>query len=193
MSYEIEYSKRAFKAHDATYNDEVYFAFITTASNNVDPRVPRPMLIGIGQGWEIIKKVCVLSSSCESGCLKPNNRSCTPESYIRRWREVLKNAPSLEELLNHTRLSLELTVKQDELKAYLANTPTNPNPDKYQWDRIKGLLGTLPLTDGTWFNEKHTEIEIPVKSYEDIERAVELEHLLKEQHLLCWNIQIEGV
>lgn len=194
MSYEIEYSKRAFKAHDATYNDEVYFAFITTASNNVDPRVPSPMLIGTGMRWEIISKVCVMASSCESGCLKPNNRKCTPESYIRRWREVLKNAPSLEEYLNHNRLSLKLTMKHDELKLYLASIPDNPNPDKWRWDRIRELLEPLHLSDVyTWFSANHTFVEIPVKSYEDIKRAVELEHLLKEASLLCWNIQIEGV
>lgn len=193
MSYEIEYSKRAFKAHDATYNDEVYFAFITTASNNVDPRVPSPMLIGIGMRWEIISKVCVMASSCESGCLKPNNRRCSPESYIRRWREVLKEAVPLENIRG---LRLKLTMKHDELKAYLDkdNVPTNPNPDKWRWDRIRELLEPLHLSDvSTWFNERHTSVEIPVTSYEDIKRAVELENHLKEVSLLCWNIQIEGV
>ena len=191
MSYEIEYTKKAFKAHSDTYNDDVYFAFITTASNNVDPRTPRPMLVGIGMAWEIIQKVCVLASDCESGCLKPKNRRCSPESYIRRWREVLKTAPSLENLRH---LRLKLTIKYRELLAYLdeANVPTD-NSDKYRWDRIKELLKGCMLNSHTWFNEEHTSVEFSIKSYEDIKRAVELESHLKEVSLLCWNIQIEGV
>jgi len=200
MSYEIEYTKKAFKAHSDTYNDDVYFAYVTHASNNVDPRTPRPMLVGIGMGWEIIQKVCVLASDCESGCLQPKNRRVSPESYIRRWREVLKNAPSLDTLKY---LRLKLTMKHDELKAYLDkdNVPTNPNPDKWRWDQIRELLEPFTLFSSTtpfagmttWFNEKHISVEIPVKSYEDIKRAVELESHLKEVGLLCWNIQIEGV
>jgi hypothetical protein len=190
MSYEIEYTKKAFKAHSDTYNTDVYFAYVTHASNNVDPRTPHPMLVGIGMAWEIIQKVCVLASDCESGCLKPKNRRVSPESYIRRWREVLKTAPSLETLKY---LRLKLTMKHDKLEAYLDNVPTNPNSDKWRWDRIRELINPLSPERTTWFDEKHTTVEIPVKSYEDIKRAVELEHLLKEASLLCWNIQIEGV
>jgi hypothetical protein len=200
MSYEIEYTKKAFKAHSDVYNDDVYFAYVTHASNNVDPRTPRPMLVGIGMAWEIIQKVCVLASDCESGCLKPKNRRCSPESYIRRWREVLKAAPSLETLKY---LRLKLTMKHDELKAYLDKVPgTGGTPDIFwRWSRIKELLESYSLFFSTtphpnmttWFDEKHISVEIPVKSYEDIKRAVELEHLLKDVSLLCWNIQIEGV
>jgi hypothetical protein len=196
MSYEIEYTKKAYRAHSDTYNDDVYFTYVTHASNNVDPRTPHPMLVGIGMGWEIIQKVCVLASDCESGCLKPNNRSCSPESYIRRWREVLKAAPSLESFIaDHRNLRLKLTMKRHELETYLdeANVPTNPNPDKWRWDRVKELLKPCPVTFIRWFDEEHTYVEIPVKSYEDIKRAVELESHLKEVNLLCWNIQIEGV
>ena len=199
MSYEIEYTKKAFKAHSDVYNEDVYFAYITTASNNVDPRTPRPHLVGIGMAWEIIQKVCGLASDCESGGIQPGNRRCSPESYIRRWREVLKAAPSLETLKY---LRLKLTMKHDDLKAYLDkdNVPTD-NSDKWQWDRIRELLepfclffSTTPHPNmTTWFNEKHISVEIPVKSYEDIKRAVELEGLLKEVSLLAWNIQIEGV
>jgi len=191
MSYEIEYSKKAYKAHSDTYNTDVYFAYATHASNNVDPRTPRPMLVGIGMDWEIIQKVCVLASDCESGCLQPGGQRCKPESYIRRWREVLKNALPLE-LAPHLRL--KLTMKHGALLAYVKNEPAvNTNPEHYRWERITELLKGRPWDVHTWFNEEHASVEFPIRSYEDIKSTIELESHLKEVSLLAWNIQIEGV
>jgi hypothetical protein len=83
-------------------------------------------------------------------------------------------------------------MKHDELIAYLENVPTNPNPDKWRWDRIRELLEPLHLSDmNTWFNDKHTSVEIPVKTYADVERVVELAHLLKDVSLLVWNMEIK--
>lgn len=191
MSHEIEYSKKAFKAHSETYNTDVYFAFITTASNNVDPRILHPTLVGIGQSWEIIQKVCVLASECESGCLQPGGRRCSPETYIRRWRQVLKDAQPLETLKY---LRLKLTMKAGKLREYLDkdNMPTD-STDMYRWDRIRELLGERPWSVHKWFDEEHVCVEFPVESYKDIELTVELGNHLKEVSLLTWNIQIEGV
>jgi len=187
MSYEIEYSKHAFKAKDR-YGNDVFFTYVMTCSNNVDPRTPRPFFVGIGQGWEIIRKVCVLAGECESGCIRPKNRGCSPESYIRRWREILRDAPSLET----TNLRLKLTMKHEELEHYLDkdNVPTDPD-DKRRWDTIRDLLEPFPFSDvTTWYKEKHRSVEIPVTSYLDIERAIELQRNLREVSLLCWNIEI---
>ena len=191
MSYEIEYTKKAYRAHSDTYNTDVFFTFCMIASNNVDPRTPHPYFIGIGQGWEIIQKVCQIAGDCESGCLQPHNRRCSPESYIRRWRQVLKDAPSLEGFANSTHLQLKLTMKRDALKAYLNSEPVVKNPDKYRWDRISELLKGLPWDEHKWFDEEHASVEIRVRTYADVERAMELAGHLKEVSLLCWNIEIK--
>lgn len=187
MSYEIEYEKKAYRATNK-HGEEVFFAFVTTCSNNVDPRTPRPHLIGIGRRWEIIQKVCGIAGDCESGCWKPKNRMVSPESYIRRWRKVLSEAaPSLERMTN---LRLKLTMKHQELVTYLASTPDIANPDKYRWERINELLKDRHWDVHKWYDEGQVAVEFPIKSYEDIEKTLELESHLKEVSLLCWNIQI---
>jgi hypothetical protein len=104
---------------------------------------------------------------------------------------VLRNAPSLEGFAGSTNLRLKLTMKRDALKAYLKSEPTVKNPDKYRWDRISELLKGLSWDEHKWFNEEHASVEIRVKSYADVERAVELAGHLKEVSLLCWNMEIE--
>lgn len=201
MSYEIEYTKKAYRAHSDTHNTDVFFAFCTIASNNVDPRIPRPFFIGIGHDWEIIQEVCQIAGDCESGCLKPHNRRCSPESYIRRWREVLRDAPSLEGFAGSNNLHLKLTMKRDALKAYLKSEPVIKSiaqqdhwaeqASRARWNRISELLKGLPWNEHKWFDEEHVSVDIPVKSYADVERAVELAGHLKEVSLLCWNMEIE--
>jgi hypothetical protein len=192
MSHDIEYTKKAYRAHSDKYNTDVFFAFLMHSANNVDPRTPHPYFVGIGQDWEIIQKVCGLAADCESGCLQPGGRRCRPESYIRRWREVLKNAPTLEQFVDsNPYLRLKLTMKRDALKAYLKSEPVIANPDKYRWDRISELLKGLPWNEHKFFDEEHVSVEIPVKSYADVQRAVELDGLLKEVSILCWNIEIQ--
>jgi hypothetical protein len=190
MSYEIEYTKRAYRATDK-YGNEAFFTYVTTCSNNVDPRTPRPFFFGTGMRWEIIRRACEFAGSCESGVWKPLNRRVSPESYIRRWREVLKNAPTLEEFLDHNRMNFRLVMKNEATKTYLDNAPTNPNPDKYRWDRIRELLEGLTFQDSKMYNESYTSVEIPVKIYADVERAVELNNHLKEVSLLAWNMEIK--
>jgi len=191
MSYEIEYEKKAYRALDK-HGEEVFFTYVTTCSNNVDPRTPRPRFFKAGRRYEIIQRACEFAGDCESGCWKPKNRWVSPESYIRRWRKVLKEAVSLEVL--HGRMTLRLTMKQAELKDYLehgGDEPINPNPDKYRWNQITELLKELPRTDTKMYNESYTFVEIRVKTYADVERAVELESHLKEIGLLAWSMEIK--
>ena len=190
MSYEIEYQKKAYKAQNS-YGDEVYFTFIMTSSNNIDPRTPRPMFFANGQGYEIIQQACKFAARCESGILKPNNRDCSPESYIRRWRQVLKDATPLEQFAsNNPFFGLKLTMNKDVLRTYLEIEPAQSCPTRCRWDRVKELLQGLSLEESRWFDEEHTSVFIRVKNYSDVERATALFHLLKEAKATRWNIEI---
>jgi hypothetical protein len=192
MSYEIEYSKKAYKATDK-YGNEVYVTYVTTCSNNVDPRTPRPFFFGAGQRWEIIKRACEFAGDCESGCWQPGNRRVSAESYIRRWRLVLKDAPPLEELLKPCGCAFRFTMKNEATRNYLNKdkAPTNPNPDRYRWDRIQGLLEGLTFDYFKMCNETYLYVEIPVRTYADVERAIELNSHLREVSLLAWNMEIK--
>ena len=57
MSYEIEYSKHAFKGKDQ-YDNDAFFTYVKTSSNNVDPRTPNPRFFKAGQAYEIIGEAC---------------------------------------------------------------------------------------------------------------------------------------
>jgi hypothetical protein len=191
MSYEIEYTKRALKSKNK-YGNDAYICWSTVASNNVSPRTPSPMLLATGQEWEVISKICQeIAPSCESGCWKPRNRWTTPEAYLKSWRKVLKDAVSLEDFLQSSRLMLRLEMPKEKLKQYLATEPTNPNPDGWRWKEIGKLLEGLPLEERKWFDEEHLQTYLYVKSYTDIERMMNLYHFLSDEKLLCWRISLE--
>lgn len=185
MSYEIEYSKKAYRSTDK-YGNEAFVTYVTTCSNNVDPRTPRPMFFWAGQRWEIIKRACDFAGDCESGVWKPKNRWVSPESYIRNWRKVLRNALSLEVL--HGRLRFKLTMKHEAFRAYLKSEPNLGM--EYQWGRVKELIVGLTMEDFRRYDQDYTSVEIPVKSYADVERAVELNEHLKKIGVLGWNMEI---
>jgi hypothetical protein len=191
MSYEIEYLKKAYKSKNK-YGDDVYFTYVMTCSNNVFPRTPHPAFVAHGRGWEVIQKICGIAADCESGCWKPLNRWVSPESYIRRWRKVLKEAPPLENFAPG-QLSLKLTMKQQELKTMLEFPEIPGEPNKHYIKRGKELLKeiNLPLVEAKWFDETHTTLKVPIETYADVERVMELQNCLKNLNLLCWNIGVE--
>ena len=54
-----------------------------------------------GLEWEVMQDAVKLSSDCESGCLKwgsGKGRNILPETFIRRIRDTVRNAPFVTEL-----------------------------------------------------------------------------------------------
>jgi len=186
MSYEIEYSKHAFYVPDPTF-EKSFFTYVKTSSNNVDPRTPNPILFKSGHAYEIIGEACRVGASVESGCWKPRNRWTSPEAYIKSWRQKLKEARPFEEFVHdNPSAQIEVAVKKDAFQTYLDTPPANPNPDGYRKDRIKDLITGIQTYEEHFFNDTLTKFMFSLRTYKDVEKAVELTGLLKEEGLLFW-------
>jgi hypothetical protein len=44
----------------------------------------------IGNAHQVMKRAVLVAGECDAGTLKPKNRDCTPEDYIRRIRRLLR-------------------------------------------------------------------------------------------------------
>ncbi len=184
MSYEIEYAKHAYKTKDK-YNNDVFFSYIEIASNNVHPRIPRPVFFAEGESWKIIQRACQIGMDCESGCFKPRGRWVSPESYIRRWREVLKEAPSFEWFIQrnpHTKF--EIAVKKEKFLAYLTNSPTD---DEYSpANQIRGIIKDIIPRERRFYDEDVLIYEVPIKTFDDVHKATSLKTYLTKDKQLYW-------
>jgi hypothetical protein len=191
MGYEIEYKKVAFKVLDK-YGDEVYFTYITQASNNVSPRIPRPAFFEAGRAWEIIQQACKVGADVESGMYKPKNRWSTPESYIRAWRKTLKEALPLEDLVRENPYArLEIAVLKERFQTYLNTAPAIKDKEYYH-KRITNLIMGLACRDKKFFDDDIRVFEIPIKSFSDVEKYKDLLYCICNEGLLYYR-SLEGV
>lgn len=191
MGYEIEYKKVAFKALDK-HGDEAYFTYITQASNNVSPQIPRPAFFEAGRAWQIIQQACKVGADVESGMHKPNNRWSTPESYIRAWRKILKEARPLEDLVRGNPYArLEIAVLKDRFQTYLNTAPANKDKEYYH-KRITALIAGLACVDKKFFDEDIRVFEISIKSFSDVEKYKELLDCICNEGLLYYQ-SLKGV
>jgi hypothetical protein len=186
MSYEIEYSKHCFKGTDH-FDGEAFFTYVKTASNNVDPRTPTPRFFRAGREYEIIGEACRVGADVESGCWKPRNRWSSPEAYIKSWRLKLKGARPFEEFVHENPLAeIEIAVVRDAFQTYLDTPPANPNPAGWTKERIQELLKETTKEDKPFFNERLLLLKINLRTFSDVEKAVELTGLIKDVGLLYW-------
>ena len=179
MSYEIEYSKHALKAKNK-YNDDVFFTYVKICSNNVSPRHPGPMFFAHGQAWNIIQQACKFGADCESGSYKPKNRWVSPESYIKNWRKVLKEATPLGEFARDHFIKLTVAVKKGDFQETMLSEP--PKDKKFYFDRISKALEDPRVVweERQWFEENLLQYSIHIEYYEDVELARDLFNDLKE-------------
>lgn len=191
MSYEIEYSKHAFKSKNK-YGDDAFFCYVMVCSNNVDPRTPRPMFFANGQTWNIIQQACRFGADCESGGYKPKNRWVSPESYIKNWRGVLKEAMSLEFLTNGRFVEMTIAVKKEVFQATMSAEA--PKDKKYSFERLQKTLTDprVKSEDRRWFDENLVQLSIHIKTYADVELYQELFYDMKELNLLYFT-DLRGV
>lgn len=98
MSYRIEYQWACVPIlHGVTHwpgeEPEPRFVIAIEGGDNnvwVGNRRARDWGVGmIGTKAQILRQATRFAGECESGCLKPGGRDCTPEAYIGRIRRVL--------------------------------------------------------------------------------------------------------
>jgi len=100
MSYTIEYSAEVYKvpAEWEQSSEDSYLLIITQGDNNVyeadnKRRARDTDIVEFGWQYSIIGKVCTRAGACEGGSLVINGRNITPEGYIKRFRDKIKDAP----------------------------------------------------------------------------------------------------
>jgi len=104
MSYRIEYQWRAFLLPSSSLglSEDRFVIAIEGGNNNVcNPRTGRR-----SRSWsaclagthdQVLREAVGIAGCCEGGSLQPHGRYCTPESYIRRIRQLIAQAkPELE-------------------------------------------------------------------------------------------------
>jgi hypothetical protein len=186
MSHEIEFSRHAYFIPDPTF-EKAFFTYVTTSSNNVNPRTPKPLLFKAGYAYEIIGEACRVGASVESGCWKPRNRKSSPEAYIKSWRKKLKEARPFEEFVHeHPCAEIEIAVTKEAFQTYLNTPPANVNPAGWTKERIQELTEQAFKEDRSFFNEKLLLFKFNLRTYQDVQKAAELTALTKDVGLLYW-------
>lgn len=177
MSYRIEYQWCAFRVDGAAtgLGEDRFIVAIEGGDNNVvDTKSGRRArswdVCMIGTASQVLKQAVLFSSSCESGCLKLNGRDTTPESYIRRIRQLI-NGPSYQTtgwwipkidvppshpLLNEVQAAgltpvmetcygtqrARLTVPKENLAEYFVWIGRYPDISAWNWASVGGLAAS---------------------------------------------------
>lgn len=103
MSYGIEYRYVAKRIAGTQLSDNIdrYVVFVEAGDNNCydenNRRARKWQVQFIGSHDDIMEMAVRFSGACEGGGLKPLNKHCTPEAYIRRIRRLLDNAGLIED------------------------------------------------------------------------------------------------
>lgn len=104
MSYTIEYSAEVYKepAEWEQSSENSYLLIITQGDNNVYEadnrrRARETDIVSYGWNYSVIQHICNRAGACEGGSLVINGKSITPEGYIKRYRDKIKNAPLIIE------------------------------------------------------------------------------------------------
>jgi hypothetical protein len=97
MSYEIEYDYHAMRLSTPPDAPTRFLAAVLTGSNNTyvgKQRTRRWQVQYLGTEVQVLQQAVYFAAACEGGMCKPKGRDCAPEDYIRRIRNLLKDAPS---------------------------------------------------------------------------------------------------
>ncbi|QWY75119.1 MAG: hypothetical protein JVY19_01325 [Ferrovum myxofaciens] len=71
--------------------EKFYWLFESTYEKNCYPHTPHEGCIGFGRIDKILERIFLFGSNCEGGMLQTPSGHITPESYIRRWLDLLEN------------------------------------------------------------------------------------------------------
>jgi hypothetical protein len=121
MSYTIEYKGEVYKDSMTGMSEPSYLLIQTIGDNNVYEasnrrRARSTYITGYGWNYNIIADICKYAGSCEGGGLQPRNKYCTPEDYLKKYRNKIKNAPSINEFFMQglkARFQLKSLSKED--------------------------------------------------------------------------------
>lgn len=110
MSYEIEYKGEVYKDVSEKSSEPSFLLVITAGDNNVYElgnrrRSRDTYIVAYGWNYSIVQEICKRAGSCEGGGLQPGNKYMSPEDYLKRYRNKIKNAPSINEFYKQCNLA----------------------------------------------------------------------------------------
>ncbi len=164
MSYTLDYRRLIFK-FPGRLSQPDFLAVSLVGDNNVwscdyPPKKARSWhFVAFGWPYSIIQKVCHYAGDCEGGMLTLRGRHCTPENYIKVYREALKNCLSAENFF-----SMFMTKE-----AYITRYKKNINELKeseYNWKQWQELKAHPKFKKEN--SEKEVKFIIELNSVEDI-------------------------
>lgn len=113
MSYKIEFDRKIFWFGSELSKD--YLFFVEEGSNNIidntTGKISRDWeLICIGKEYELMQVICKRAGYTEGNILRYSNGITTPENYIKKYRNLIKNAKQIYYLLEDRTLKLIVSV-----------------------------------------------------------------------------------
>lgn len=120
MSYEIEYNKKIYKDESKDKSEPDYLLLIRQGSNNCreanGQRVKDWELISYGWNFQIIAEICQRAGDCEGGSIQKAKgyeaEQISPEDYLAMYRDKIKQAKPIENLLKDFRVEIMLSRKE---------------------------------------------------------------------------------
>lgn len=159
MSYTIEYSSEVYKVPpDGGLDENHYLLVITQGDNNVyeasgrgrGRRARSRYIISYGWNYSTIQKVCERAGYCEGGGLQPGNHWISPEAYLQRYRDKIKNAPPIEKFFeqnNKARFELRIDPESEYQKELLEKHKEYIHEETGYYSKEKELWAEIHLND----------------------------------------------
>lgn len=184
MSYSIEYEKKAF-VFDSISGEKNYLIYNTMADNNVSPRVPSPNFISYGWNYQAIKEICKLAGYCEGGMLKPKNRDCSPESYVKVWRKKIAEAKPFSEFRKEfPTAQFRVAVEKEQMKEFIDK---KENEKSYEYEIINKFVSAGNAYMIQFIGNYLVEFQIRLENEKSFTKYFELEWVLKQKNLLYYH------
>jgi hypothetical protein len=148
MSYTIEYKGEVYKDTQTGMSEPSYLLIITAGDNNVYEasnrrRARSTYIVAYGWTYNIIADICKYAGACEGGGLQPHNKYCTPEDYLKKYRNKIRLAPNINEFFlqgKKARFKIKNTLTPDDwgfdyyakYAEYIREEPDHYEPEKIE-------------------------------------------------------------
>jgi len=193
MSYTIEYNRKVYKEEATEENknwETNYLVLIKQGDNNCyeanGQRVKSWDFISYGWNYSVIDEICRRAGACEGGCLKRakgfrGTYNISPEDYLALYRDKIKKAKPITELLNDFRIEAMIYRQSKFNKTELKDM-------KYQIEKIDKAIKKYrkEYREGTdYYDENIKTFRKDIKDLKEFKEFLELPNWKYSRNCYC--------
>lgn len=154
MSYRVEFTRTVIAMPGGLY---ALMSFggdnnMTTTRGGKGERIAcRWWLEHVGDQTSLMKHSCLMGADCEAGYVRPGGRSVSVEGYIRKTREMVKEAPMFPSQCLRTGVSLPRTLSFSASQNVLEANP-----------EAKVIFALMGGSEEKHYGESEVRMDVPI-------------------------------